>query len=77
MSRRRGHILLVVLLVFMLMMALVRGVASTAYLVQRSVDDYARQRMAENLGDSLLATAVAQLRQDSTPIFWAMGLRRG
>lgn len=66
MKRRRGHILLLILLVFMLMLALVSGVASTAYLVQRSVDDSTRQHMAQNLGDSVLATAAALLRDDSS-----------
>lgn len=66
MRRRRGQILLMVLLVFLLMMALVTGVASTAYLVQRSSDEYTRQSTVRNLGDSALATAIAKIRDDSS-----------
>jgi len=64
--KRRGQILPMVLLVFLLMMALVTGVASTAYLVQRSSDEYSRQSVVRNLGDSALATAIAKLRDDSS-----------
>lgn len=65
MRRSRGHILLMILLVFMLMMALVAGVASTSYLFQRSVDGYSRDRLAQELGDSVVATAVARIRKAS------------
>ena len=54
-----------VLLVFMLMMALVAGIASTSFLFQRSVDSYTRDRLAENLGDSVIATAPANLKKNS------------
>lgn len=66
MRKRRGQILLMVLLVFLLMMALVTGVASTAYLVQRSSDEYSRQSTVRNLGDSVLATTIAKIRDDSS-----------
>jgi len=65
MRKRRGHILLMILLVFMLMMALVAGIASTSYLFQRSVDGYTRDRLAQCLGDSVVATAAAKLRKTS------------
>lgn len=64
-KRKRGQILLMVLLVFMLMMALVAGIASTSFLFQRSVDSYTRDRLAENLGDSVIATAAASLKKSS------------
>lgn len=64
--RKRGHILLMVLLVFLLLTALVMGVASTAYLVQRSSDEYSRQSVVRNLGDSVLATTIAKIRDDSS-----------
>ncbi|MBS2040823.1 hypothetical protein JST97_37900 [bacterium] len=65
MKSKRGHTLLMILLVFMLMMALVAGIASTSYLFQRSVDSYSRDRLAQELGDSVVATAVARLRKSS------------
>ena len=42
------------------------GVASTAYLVQRSSDEYSRQSVVRNLGDSVLATTIAKIRDDSS-----------
>ena len=49
MKRRRGQILLMVLLVFLLMMALVAGIASTSFLFQRSVDTYSSRQLEKVL----------------------------
>lgn len=66
MFSRQGSVLSWVLLMFLLMMTLILMVASSSGLYWRSANLMVRDSLAENLGESLVAEAIANLNQSSS-----------